>query len=44
MLAKDNLGNLKTVGVVEGDLGTHYCRKSVATMIAAGCTVYPPIV
>ena len=25
-------------------LGTHYCRKGVATMVAAGCTVSPPIV
>ena len=26
------------------DLGTHSCRKGVATMVAAGCTVSPPIV
>ena len=25
-------------------LGTHSCRKGVATMVAAGCTVSPPIV
>ena len=32
------------MGVNICDLGTHYCRKGVATMVAAGCTVSPPIV
>ena len=27
-----------------GDVGTHSCRKGVATVVAAGCTVSPPIV
>lgn len=31
-------------GVNIGDLGTHSCRKGVATMVAAGCTCSPPIV
>jgi hypothetical protein len=31
-------------GVNTGDLGTHSCRKGVATMVAAGCTCSPPIV
>jgi hypothetical protein len=31
-------------GVNMGDLGTHSCRKGVATMVAAGCTCSPPIV
>lgn len=35
---------LHALGVREGDLGTHSCRKGVATMVAAGCTVSPPIV
>ena len=26
------------------DLGSHSCRKGVATWVAAGCTVSPPIV
>lgn len=31
-------------GYVPGDLGTHSARKGVGTMVAAGCTVSPPIV
>ena len=40
----DNMSDLQQLGVEEGDLGTHSCRKGVATMVAAGCTVSPPIV
>jgi len=40
----DNMEELKLLGVKEGDLGTHSVRKGVATMVAAGCTVSPPIV
>ena len=40
----DNKEELQVLGVEEGDLGTHSCRKGVATMVAAGCTVSPPIV
>ena len=32
------------MGVKICDLGTHSCCKGVATMVAAGCTVSPPIV
>ena len=32
------------MGFEIGDLGTHSSRKGVATMIAAGCTVSPPII
>ena len=39
-----NKYELQQLGVEEGDLGTHSCRKGVATMVAAGCTVSPPIV
>ncbi|GFH55956.1 hypothetical protein CTEN210_12433 [Chaetoceros tenuissimus] len=35
---------LSNIGFEKGDLGTHSCRKGVGTMIAAGCTVSPPIV
>lgn len=35
---------LRQLGVKPGDLGTHSVRKGVATMVAAGCTVSPPIV
>ena len=34
---------LKSLGYSFGDLGTHSCRKGVATFIASGCTVSPPI-
>ena len=43
LLIKDNLVHLKTLGIEEGGLGTHSCRKRVADMVAAGCTVSPPI-
>ena len=43
-LVKDNMNELNIMGVVEGGLGTHSCRKGVASMVAEGCTVYPPIV
>ena len=35
---------LKRLGFEAGDIGSHSCHKGVATMVAAGCTVYPPIV
>ena len=41
---KENMHELRPLGVEEGDLGTHSCRKGVATMVASGCTVSPPIV
>ena len=31
------------LGYLPGDLGTHSCRKGVATLIASGSTVCPPI-
>ena len=34
---------LKRLGFEAGYLGSHSCSKGVATMVAAGCTVYPPI-
>ena len=34
---------LKIIGFEQGDIGSHYCRKGVATMVFTGCTVYPPI-
>ena len=43
-LLKANEEELKNMGVEPGDLGTHSCRKGVGTMVAAGCTVSPPIV
>ena len=35
---------LSDMGYELGDLGTHSSRKGVASMIAAGCTVSPPII
>ena len=34
---------LKRLGYEAGNLGTHSSRKGVATMVACGCTVSPPI-
>lgn len=34
---------MNLLGINIGDLGTHSLRKGVATLIAAGCTVSPPI-
>ena len=42
LLKHDNC--ITGIGVNIFDLGTHYYRKGVATMVAAGCTVSPPIV
>ena len=36
--------HLNTLFVVEGNLGTHSYIKGVEYMVAAGCTVSPPIV
>mmetsp|Transcript_21038 Transcript_21038/g.25871 ORF Transcript_21038/g.25871 Transcript_21038/m.25871 type:complete len:633 (+) Transcript_21038:146-2044(+) len=41
---KDNMDELRRLGVSHGDLGTHSSRKGVATLVAAGCTASPPIV
>ena len=35
---------LAALGYKKGDLGTHSCRKGVATMVSSGCTVAPPMV
>ena len=35
---------LKRLGFEAGYSGSHACRKGLATMVAAGFTVYPPIV
>lgn len=43
-LLSDNLDELETMGIQPGDLGTHSARKGVATLVAAGCTVSPPII
>jgi hypothetical protein len=43
-LVSECSAELKNMGFEKADLGTHSCRKGVATMVAAGCTVSPPIV
>ena len=43
-LAKGKIYDMNTMGVGEGGLGTHPCRKGVVTMVAAGYNVSPPIV
>ena len=32
------------LGIEDGNLGTYLCRKGVATVVAADCTFFPPIV
>ena len=43
-LLHETKDELAIFGIEEGDLGTHSCRKGVARMVGAGCTVSPPIV
>ena len=43
LLIKENMEQLKTLGVEEGNIGTHSRRKGVTTMFDTGCTVSPPI-
>ncbi len=35
---------LKSMGISPSDIGTHSVRKGVATMVASGCTVSPPLI
>ena len=42
-MVKSCASGLKLLGFEPGDLGTHSSRKGVATMIAAGYTISPPI-
>ena len=43
-LKQDMKEELDKLGFSPGDLGTHSNHKGVGTMVAAGCTVSPPIV
>ena len=43
-LKEEMKDELEALGFSPRDLGTHSARKGVATMVAAGCTVSPPIV
>mmetsp|Transcript_20744 Transcript_20744/g.31523 ORF Transcript_20744/g.31523 Transcript_20744/m.31523 type:complete len:642 (-) Transcript_20744:310-2235(-) len=43
-LLKSNEEEIRACGVEICDLGTHSGRKGVGTLVAAGCTVSPPIV
>ena len=43
-MISSNKSELELLDVEDGDLGTHSCYKGVAMMVAAGCTVSPPIV
>ena len=40
----ENEDEFQALGIKKGDLGTHYCQKGVATIVASVCTVSPPIV
>lgn len=43
-LLHDHSRELRQLGVEPSDLGTHSARKGVGTLVAAGCTVAPPII
>jgi hypothetical protein len=43
-IVSKNMATLESLGVKEGDLGTHSSCKGVATMVASGCTASPSIV
>jgi hypothetical protein len=43
-LLLDHAEELRRLGVEPSDLGSHSARKGVGTLVAAGCTVAPPIV
>ena len=42
-IIKDNKGMFEALGVKEGELGLHSCRKGAITLVSAGCTVSPPM-
>ena len=42
-IIRDNKGMFEALGVKEGELGSHSCRKGVITLVSAGCTVCPPM-
>ncbi|KAL7527694.1 hypothetical protein ACHAXR_003680, partial [Thalassiosira sp. AJA248-18] len=43
-IVKESATELKAMKYEPGDLGSHSTRKGVASMVAAGCTIAPPIV
>ena len=42
-VVKENKDDFARLGVREGDLGSHSCRKGAITLVSAGCTVSPPM-
>ena len=40
-IIKDNKGMFEALGVKEGELGLHSCRKGAITLVSDGCTVSP---
>ena len=40
---KDNKSLFEVLGIKEGELGYHLCRKGAITLVSAGCTVSPPM-
>ena len=43
-IVKDNMYDLKTMGLQQGGILTHFCSEVVSNMIVVGCTVSPAIV
>ena len=42
-MISDNKDLFENLGVKEGELGSHSCRKGAITLVSAGCTVSPPM-
>ena len=40
---KENKSLFEALGIREGELGSHLCRKGAITLVSAGCTVSPPM-
>ena len=40
---KENKLVFEALGIKEGELGSHSCRKGAITLVSAGCTVSPPM-
>jgi hypothetical protein len=39
----ENINDFRELGIEEGDLGSHSCRKGAITHVSSGCTVSPPM-
>ena len=42
-IINNNLEEFQSLGVEKGTLGSHSIRKGAITIVASGCTIYPPM-